>query len=205
MSQGTGGGMAAGTDRAERQTNAGTALGVALLVGAAVAVSTGVYARVHEPAGRPLFTLGFSGMLPMKAWLTTAAAVLLLVQLATALWMWGRLPGAGPAPGWAAAPMERDDRVRPHPASGLPLHLGAGLCQRWHPGAPPQPPGLRLLRGLHGKDDQSTDQRVTGAGTARARLDGSCSPGHNLVDGFTVVFHPVRYSARLNRIPRKKS
>ncbi|ABD10353.1 hypothetical protein ThrDRAFT_02688 [Frankia casuarinae] len=98
--------MAAGTDRAERQTSAGAALGVTLLVGAAVAVSTGVYARVHEPAGRPLFTLGFSGMLPMKAWLTTAAAVLLFVQLATALWMWGRLPGAGPAPSWAG-PLHR--------------------------------------------------------------------------------------------------
>lgn len=38
-------------------------------------------------------TLGFSGMLQMKAWLTTLASVLLLVQLVTALWMWGRLPG----------------------------------------------------------------------------------------------------------------
>jgi hypothetical protein len=78
------------------------ALTGALLVGAAVAVSMGVYAKVHTPALRPLFTLGFSGMLQMKAWLTTAAAVLLVVQLVTALWMWGRLPGAGSAPPWAA-------------------------------------------------------------------------------------------------------
>ncbi|MGI8870880.1 MAG: DUF6529 family protein [Mycobacteriales bacterium] len=40
-----------------------------LLVGAAVAVALGVYAKVHSPAGRPLFTCGFSGMLQMKAWL----------------------------------------------------------------------------------------------------------------------------------------
>jgi Family of unknown function (DUF6529) len=73
----------------------------ALLVGAAVAVSLGVYAKVHTPALRPLFTLGFSGMLQMKAWLTTAAVVLLVVQLVTALWMWGRLPGAGSAPPWS--------------------------------------------------------------------------------------------------------
>jgi hypothetical protein len=65
-------------------------------------VALGVYARLHAPAGRPLFTLGFSGLLPMKAWLTTAAAALLLVQLVTALWMWGRLPRAGPAPAGAA-------------------------------------------------------------------------------------------------------
>ena len=72
-----------------------------VLVGATVAVATGAYARVHEPAGRPLFVLGFSGMLQMKTWLTTAATLLLAVQLVTALWMWGRLPGAGAAPSWA--------------------------------------------------------------------------------------------------------
>jgi hypothetical protein len=35
--------------------------------------------------------------------LATAAAVFVLVQLLTALWMWGHLPGAGPAPAWASA------------------------------------------------------------------------------------------------------
>ena len=78
-------------------------LAVSLLAGAAVAVSLGVYAGLHEPANRPLVTLGFSGMLQMKTWLTTLATALLLVQLATALWMWGRLPGVtAAAPGWAA-------------------------------------------------------------------------------------------------------
>ena len=76
-------------------------LAAVVLVGATVAVATGVYARVHEPAGRPLFLLGFSGMLQMKTWLTTAALLLLVVQLVTALWMWGRLPGAGAAASWA--------------------------------------------------------------------------------------------------------
>ena len=39
----------------------------------------------------------------MKARLTTAATVLLLVQLGSALWMWGRLPGVGgTAPAWLA-------------------------------------------------------------------------------------------------------
>jgi len=78
-------------------------LAVSLLTGAAVAVSLGVYAGLHEPANRPLVTFGFSGMLQMKAWLTTIASAFLLVQLATALWMWGRLPGiSATAPGWAA-------------------------------------------------------------------------------------------------------
>jgi hypothetical protein len=77
---------------------AATALGV----GAVVAVSLGVYAKAHSPAHRPLFSLGFSGTLPMKAWLTTSVIALVIFQLVTALWMWGRLPGAGPAPAWAA-------------------------------------------------------------------------------------------------------
>jgi hypothetical protein len=74
----------------------------ALLVGAAVAAALGVYAKVHTPTGRPVFTLGFSTMLQMKAWLTTAALAFVLVQLTTALWMWGRLPGGGAAPPWVA-------------------------------------------------------------------------------------------------------
>jgi hypothetical protein len=81
-----------------REGSHAASLALLLLAGAGVAVALGVYARVHHPAGRPLFTLGFSGMLQMKTWLATAAAVLLLVQLTTALWMWRRLPGA---PAWA--------------------------------------------------------------------------------------------------------
>jgi hypothetical protein len=73
-------------------------LTLALLLGAGVAVTIGVYARVHQPAGRPLFLLGFSGMLQLKSWLSTAALLLVVVQLTTALWMWSRLPGVGPAP-----------------------------------------------------------------------------------------------------------
>jgi hypothetical protein len=81
-------------------------LAAVLVTGAAIAVLLGVYASVHPPAGRPLFTLGFSGMLQMKAWLATAAAALLVIQLTTALWMWGRLPGAGSAPTWVG-PLHR--------------------------------------------------------------------------------------------------
>jgi hypothetical protein len=77
------------------------ALVALLLVGAGVALCLGVYARVHSPAGRPVFTLGFSGMLQMKAWLTTVAACFLIVQLFSALWMYGKL-GRGNAPAWVS-------------------------------------------------------------------------------------------------------
>ena len=76
------------------------ALALVLLIGAAVAVAIGVYARVHSPASRPLFLLFFSGMLQLKAWFATAALILIAGQLVTALWMWDHLPGAGPAPAW---------------------------------------------------------------------------------------------------------
>jgi hypothetical protein len=75
-------------------------LAALLLSGSAIAVALGVYAREHTPAGRPIFTLGFSTMLPMKAWLTTAAAALILIQLFTALLMFGRL--GSNVPRWAA-------------------------------------------------------------------------------------------------------
>jgi len=68
-------------------------MAVLFLVGAAMALSIRLYARLHTPSGRPVSTLGFSGILQMKAWLTTAATSLLIVQLLTALWMWGHVPG----------------------------------------------------------------------------------------------------------------
>jgi Family of unknown function (DUF6529) len=70
-------------------------------LGVAVAAVLAAYTRVHPGDGQTLFTLGFSGMLPMKAWLTTGATLLLIVQLTTALWMWGRLPINRAAPPWA--------------------------------------------------------------------------------------------------------
>jgi hypothetical protein len=74
-------------------------LALLLLVGAGIAVAIGIYARVHSPASRPLFLLGFSGMLQLKTWLATVALVFVVVQLVTALWIWDRLPVLGPAPG----------------------------------------------------------------------------------------------------------
>ncbi|MDH3684457.1 MAG: DUF6529 family protein [Acidimicrobiia bacterium] len=71
-------------------------------VGAAIALSLGVYGRVHSPTGQAVVDFGFGTVLPMKAWLTTLAASLGLAQGLSALWLWGRLPGAGTAPDWLA-------------------------------------------------------------------------------------------------------
>lgn len=73
-------------------------LATVLVGGAAVALSLGLYARFHTPARKPALLFGFSGMLQMKTWVSTAALLFILVQLFTALWMWGRLPGLPSAP-----------------------------------------------------------------------------------------------------------
>lgn len=80
-----------------------TPLLIAAGIGGAVALALGTYGRVHTPTGQGIVTFGFPAVLPMKAWLTTGAATLAVAQLLSALWMWGRLPLAGPAPKGVAA------------------------------------------------------------------------------------------------------
>ncbi len=80
-----------------------TPLIIAASIGAFVALSLGTYGRVHEATGQGIVTFGFPAVLPMKAWVTTGAATLAIGQLVSALWMWGRLPSAGPAPAGVAA------------------------------------------------------------------------------------------------------
>lgn len=70
-----------------------------LAVGAAVAVALGVYGRVHQPTFRPVTTLGFPDLVSMKVWLGSVAGLLALVQLGSALRLFGHL-GSGPAPSW---------------------------------------------------------------------------------------------------------
>ena len=95
--------MANVTTTAARPLAARTAAAALIAVALVIALALGVYAKAHTPAGRPIFTLWFSGMLQLKVWFTTAAVVLLVVQLTTALWMWGRLPGTGDVvPSWVA-------------------------------------------------------------------------------------------------------
>jgi hypothetical protein len=69
-------------------------------VGALVSVVLGVYGRVHTPTGLAV-TGPFPSMIAMKVALTTVALGLALVQLASALWMYGKL--GRPAPRWVAA------------------------------------------------------------------------------------------------------
>src|SRR5690606_10421545 len=71
---------------------------VPVAIGAAVAVTLGAYGRLHEPTGIAVNLAGFSGPLAAKSWLTTGAAFFAVVQLVSALVMYGKL--GIPAPKW---------------------------------------------------------------------------------------------------------
>jgi Family of unknown function (DUF6529) len=70
-----------------------------LLAGAAVAVALGVYGRMHAPTGVAVNVAGFSGPQAAKAWLATVSAAFALVQLGSALVMYGKVRFV-PAPPW---------------------------------------------------------------------------------------------------------
>jgi Family of unknown function (DUF6529) len=72
---------------------------LALLAGALVALSLGIYGRVHDPTGESLVTLFFTRTITLKVWLATGAVALAVVQLLSALRMYGKL-GRGTGPRW---------------------------------------------------------------------------------------------------------
>jgi hypothetical protein len=74
---------------------------ILVAVGAAVSLTLGVYGRVHEPTFVAVNLAGFSGPLAAKAWLTTGAVLMAIVQLISALAMYGKLPIT--APSWTGA------------------------------------------------------------------------------------------------------
>lgn len=79
-------------------------LAVPLAVGSAVAVALGVYGSLHDPASYAVSVAGFSSGTAAKAWLTTAAFALGILQLLTGAGMWGWF-GLGDR-GWVA-PLHR--------------------------------------------------------------------------------------------------
>jgi hypothetical protein len=70
---------------------------LAALLGAGVAFALGVYGHVHDPSQKLVFTLWFSSTLAMKVWLATFAVAFAVVQVLSALWLYGKLPVATPS------------------------------------------------------------------------------------------------------------
>lgn len=82
-------------------TTAGNRAAVALLVplvaGAVVSVVLGVYGSLHTPTGVAVNIAGFSSPQSVKAWLATVVVVLAIVQLLSALAIYGKLGRNTPA------------------------------------------------------------------------------------------------------------
>ncbi|QDQ10734.1 DUF6529 family protein [Streptomyces spectabilis] len=72
---------------------------VPALVAAAVAVGLGAYGKVHDPEGTAFNLAGFSSTSAVKSWLATTAFGFALIQVGSALMVYGKLPG----PSWSAA------------------------------------------------------------------------------------------------------
>ena len=66
-------------------------------LGAAVALTLGIYGQAHDPSQELVFTLFFSSTISMKVWLASLALALAVVQVITALWVYGKLPFTAPS------------------------------------------------------------------------------------------------------------
>jgi hypothetical protein len=84
-----------------RKPTASTAamLIVPCLIGALVALALGIYGRVHSPTGIAINIAGFSSPGTVKSWLATGATAFAIVQVVSALVMYGKIPRVT-APDW---------------------------------------------------------------------------------------------------------
>ena len=71
-----------------------------VLIGAALSVTLGVYASAHDPTLEKPYQLWFTDTINLKVWFATAALLLIVVQLVTALRMYGKLSIPKDLPPW---------------------------------------------------------------------------------------------------------
>lgn len=99
MSPDTSAGSDADTVAAPVTRTGDVALLAAVVIGAAVALTLGVYGRVHEAQFFAINVAGFSSPGSVKSWLATVAVALAVFQFISALLMYRVFPG-GRAPSW---------------------------------------------------------------------------------------------------------
>ena len=75
---------------------------VPITIGACVSIALGLFGRLHNPTGIAVNIAGFSSPQTVKVWLATGAAFFGLLQLTSALVMFGKVPGVSP-PSWIGA------------------------------------------------------------------------------------------------------
>ncbi|MGH3260265.1 MAG: DUF6529 family protein [Streptosporangiaceae bacterium] len=69
------------------------------LIGGLVALTLGVYGRLHHPTGVVVNIAGFTSAGYVKSWLATIATFFAIVQVTSALMMYGKIPRVR-APSW---------------------------------------------------------------------------------------------------------
>ena len=67
------------------------------LIGALVALTLGIYGHIHHPTGIAVNLAGFSGPLTAKTWLATGATVAAVIQVISALIMYGKIKIQAPS------------------------------------------------------------------------------------------------------------
>src|SRR6516164_9100707 len=83
----------------QRATSGAAKLVVPSLIGALVALTLGIYGRLHHPTGIAINIAGFTSPGYVKSWLATVATVFAVVQVVSALVMYGKVPRVA-APSW---------------------------------------------------------------------------------------------------------
>ena len=86
----------------ERATSGAAKLVVPSLIGGLVALTLGIYGHLHHPTGVAINIAGFSSPGAVKAWLATGATAFAIVQVGSALVMYGKIPRIA-APPWIGA------------------------------------------------------------------------------------------------------
>src|ERR1700730_9454200 len=83
----------------QRAASGAAKIVVPSLIGALVALTLGIYGRLHHPTGIAINIAGFSSPGYVKSWLATGATVCAIVQVGSALVMYGKVPRVA-APSW---------------------------------------------------------------------------------------------------------
>lgn len=120
------------TETADSAPNRASVLIVPFLIGAAITVLLGVYGSLHEPTGIAVSIAGFSGPLAVKVWLATVAVALAVVQLISALAMYGKL--GFEAPSWTGLLHRWSGRLAF--LSAVPVAIHCLYAVGYQPGTP---------------------------------------------------------------------
>jgi hypothetical protein len=83
----------------ERAASGAAKIVVPSVIGALVALSLGIYGRLHHATGIAINIAGFTSPGYVKSWLATVATVFAVVQVVSALVMYGKVPRVA-APSW---------------------------------------------------------------------------------------------------------